>query len=165
MILSLIVAASENNVIGKQGDLPWNLPAELKYYRSKTLGKPNIMGRRTHEGIGKPLPKRHNIVVSRTPGYTAEGCDVVSSIREGIELAKKDNIDEAFIIGGEGIFREALPIADRLYFTRVHTTIEGGDTFFPDFDVADWNEVSKTEHPVDAENSISFTMYVYERKK
>lgn len=165
MIVSLIVAASENNVIGKGGDLPWNLPAELKYYRSKTIGKPNIMGRRTHEGIGGPLPKRHNIIVTHNRDYKAEGCDVVTSVQDGIELAKKDNTDEIFVIGGEGIFREALPLADRLYLTRVHTTIEGGDTFFPEFSTDDWKEVSRAEHPVDAENPIPFTMMIFEKKR
>ncbi len=164
MIISLIVAASENNVIGKGGDLPWHLPAELRYYRSTTLGKPNIMGRKTHEAIGRPLPKRHNIVISRDPSYRAEGCDTVTTIGEAIALAKKDNVDEIFVIGGGEIYKLALPLADRLYLTRVHTVIEGGEAFFPDVSWDQWKEVRRTEHLADAENPLAFTMLVYDRK-
>lgn len=164
MILSLIVAASENNVIGTGGDLPWHLPAELRYYRATTLGKPNIMGRKTHEAIGRPLPKRHNIVISRDPTYKAEGCDTVTTIEDAIERAKKDNIEEIFVIGGGEIYKIALPLADRLYLTRVHTVIEGGEAFFPEVAWDQWKEVQRTEHAVDAENSLAFTMLVYDRR-
>lgn len=163
MLLSLIVAASENNVIGKGGDLPWHLPAELKYYRSQTIGKPNIMGRRTHEAIGRPLPKRRNIVISRDPAYKAEGCDAVTTIEQAIDVAKRDNPEETFVIGGAEIYKLALPLIDRLYFTRVHTTVEGGDTFFPEVHWDEWKEIRSEHHPADAENSIAFTIFVYER--
>ena len=165
MILSLIAAVSDNDVMGRKNELPWHLPAELRYYRSQTIGKPNIMGRKTHEAIGRPLPKRHNIVISRQPGYHAEGCDVVSNLDDAIELAKKDDAEEAFVIGGGEIYKVALPLIDRLYLTRVHTVIEDGDTFFPPIDMTGWQEISRVEHPADAENPIPFTMFIYERKQ
>lgn len=165
MILSLIAAASENNVVGKDGDLPWHLPAEMKYYRDTTLGKPIIMGRKTHEGIGRALPKRHNIVVTRQEGYeAAEGCDVVATVEEGIELAKKDGIEEAFIIGGGEIYKLAMPYIDKLYITRVHTVVENGTAFLPDIDMSNWREIKKEEHAADADNPIAYTIYVYEKK-
>ncbi len=164
MVLSLITAASENNVIGRKNDLPWHLPAELKYYRSQTINKPNIMGRKTHEAIGRPLPKRRNIVISRDPAYKAEGCDTATTLEQAIEIARQDNPEEAFVIGGAEIYKIALPLIDRLYLTRVHTTVDDGDAFFPEIDMSKWKEVRHEEHPVDAENPIAFTMMVFERE-
>src|SRR3989339_2127923 len=112
MILSLIAAASENDVIGKGNTLPWDLPSELKYFRDTTRGKPVIMGRKTYDSIGRPMPGRHNIIVTRDAGLTIEGCDVVGSIEEAVRLARQDEEEEVFVIGGEQIYRLALPLAD-----------------------------------------------------
>lgn len=164
MRVSLIAAASENNVIGKGNALPWDLPSELKYFRDTTRGKPVIMGRKTYDSIGRPMPGRHNIVVTRDREWKAEGCDTVTSAEEAITLAGQDGIEEIFVIGGEQIYRLALPLADRIYLTRVHTIIEGGEAFFPSFDLAEWEEIRKEEHPEDAENPIAYTIHVFQRK-
>jgi dihydrofolate reductase len=164
VIVSIIAAASENNVIGKSGTLPWSLPAELQYFRSVTAGKPVIMGRKTHESIGRLLPHRHNIVVSRSGDVHMEGLDVVPSVDDAITLAKMDGAEEAFIIGGGQMYAEALSTADRLYLTRVHAEIEGGDTFFPAFNESEWELVQSNYHEADAENPVPFTTMVYERK-
>lgn len=164
MILSLIAAASENNVIGKGNALPWDLPAELQYFRDTTRGKPVIMGRKTYDSIGRPMPGRHNIVVTRDRAWEAEGCDTVASIEEAIAFAKQDNAEEVFVIGGEQIYRLALPLAHRIYLTRVHTVIEDGEAFFPAFDLKEWEEIKKEEHPADAENAIAYTIFVYQRR-
>lgn len=165
MIISLIAAASENNVIGKDNWMPWDLPAELAYFRTVTRGKTVIMGRKTYDSVGRPMPNRHNIIVSRNADLKIPDVDVVGSVEEAIELAKKDNLDEIFVIGGEQIYRAALPLADRIYLSRVHTTIEGGEAFFPAFDEAQWNLVRSEKYEADSENTISFTMMVFEKKK
>jgi dihydrofolate reductase len=165
MIVSLIGAASDNDVIGKDNWMPWNLPAELAYFRATTRGKTVIMGRKTFDAAGRPMPKRHNIVISRNTDLQIPDVDVVGSIEEAIELAKKDNLDEVFVIGGEQIYRAALSLADRIYLTRVHTNIEGGEAFFPEVDEKVWKMISSERHEIDAENSIPFTKIVYERAK
>lgn len=165
MIISLIAAASENNVIGKDHWMPWDLPAELAYFRSVTRGKTVIMGRKTYDSVGRPMPNRHNIVVSHNPDLAIPDVDVVGSIEEALELAKKDGFDEISVIGGEQIYRAALPYADRIYLSRVHTTIEGGEAFFPEFDEAEWTMISSERQEADNENAIAFTKMVYERKR
>ena len=164
MILSLIVAASENNVIGKDGGLPWKLPAEMQHFKQTTMGKPVIMGRKTYASIGRPLPKRRNIIVSRNKDLRIAGCDTVTSIADAMALALIDRAQEAFVIGGAEIYALALPLAKRLYLTVVHTTVEGGTAFLPEINMSEWREVSSEEHPVDEENSIAFTIMVFERK-
>lgn len=165
MIVSLVVAASENNVIGKDNWMPWDLPAELAYFRAITRGKTVIMGRKTYDAVGRPMPNRHNIIISHNPDLTIPNVDVVGSMEEALELAKKDNIDEACVIGGEKIYNIAFPFADRIYLSRVHTTIEGGEAFFPAFDEKEWKVISSERHESDAENAIPFTKFVYERVK
>ena len=165
MILSAIVAASENGVIGKNNWLPWDLPDELQYFRATTLGKPVIMGRKTYDSIGRPMPKRHNIIVSRDTSRTIDGCDVVGSVQEALELATKDGMAEAFVIGGAQLYQQALPLIDRLYFTRVHTVVESGDTFMPEVDWSQWKKVSSIVHPADDKHAFAFTMEVYERAR
>jgi dihydrofolate reductase len=162
--ISLIAAASENNVIGKGNALPWDLPAELQYFRETTRGKPVIMGRRTYESIGRPLPGRRNMVISRESGLRIEGCETATSVEEAISLAKADTAEEVFVIGGEQIYRLALPLADRIYLTRVHTVIEDGDAFFPVFDASQWEEIRKEYHPADSDNPIAYTIHVFQRK-
>lgn len=165
MILSLIAAASENNVIGKDNWMPWDLPAELAYFRNVTRGKTVIMGRKTYDAVGRPMPNRHNIIVSRNTELQIPNVDVVGSIEEALALAEKDHLDEVFVIGGEQIYKAAMPFAQRIYLSRVHTTIEGGEAFFPDFDLQEWKMTKSERYEADSENAIPFTMMVFERGK
>lgn len=165
MIISLIVAADENNAIGKGGTMPWHLPDEWKYFRDTTMGKPVIMGRKTWESLPearRPLPGRRNIVVTRQEAYDAPGADVVPGVDEAVKLASTGS-DEVFIIGGGQLYGYGMEIADRLYLTRVHTEIEGADAFFPAVDFLDWREVSRTEHAADERHPFAFTQLVFER--
>lgn len=165
MIVSVIVAADENNAIGKGGDMPWHLPDELKHFRTTTEGKPVIMGRKTWESLPegrRPLPGRRNIVVTRQEGYEAPGADVVPGVDEAVKLASVSS-DEAFIIGGSQLYGYGMEIADRLYFTRVHAEIDGADAFFPAVNFLDWRETSKVEHPADDRHPHAFTQFVFER--
>jgi len=163
MIISLIVAASENNVIGRDGGIPWHLPDDFKFFREKTEGHPIIMGRKNYESIGRVLPDRHNIIISRQMDFQAEGCEIVSSLDEAINLASKDEKEEIFVIGGGQIYEMAMALADRIYLTRVHTELEG-DVFFPEIPEDEWKEVSREDHPADEKHNHSFTIYVYERR-
>jgi len=151
MTLSIIVAMTSDRVIGKDNDLPWRLPEDLKYFKRVTMGMPIIMGRKTHESIGRALPGRRNIVLSRDPNYQpAKGCDLVGSLAQAIEICA--DAEEVFVIGGSSSFAEALPAADRLYLTEVHEAVEG-DTWFPEFDTEAWKEVSR-----EASVGCSFTV-------
>jgi len=145
---SLIVAVADNGVIGSNNQLPWRISADLKYFKKVTLGKPIIMGRLTYESIGKPLPGRTNIVMSRDTTWRAEGVERASDLNEALAIAKKiaeeSALEEVMIIGGATIYREALPQADRLYLTRVHTEVEG-DAFFPALDFSEWLETPVDE--------------------
>jgi len=163
VIVSIIVAVSDNGVIGLGGGLPWHLPADLKRFKSLTSGHHMIMGRRTWESINRrPLPGRPTIVVSRDPGFVAEGAQVARSLGQALELA--GGVDEVFIAGGEAIYREGLPIADRLYLTRVHACFEG-DTRFPAFAGDAWRVVAEERHKPDEKNAHAYTFLVYERKR
>lgn len=154
MRLSLIVAVGENGVIGANGKLPWHLPADLKHFKTLTLGKPVIMGRKTFESIGKPLPQRQNIVVSRRSDYVAPGARVVPDLDSALWAAA--DVDEAMVIGGEALYRAALPLADRIYWTEIHSAPDG-DTFFPDFSRSEWCEISREDFPsVGAQPAYSF---------
>lgn len=160
MRISLIAAASENNVIGNHGKIPWDLPEDLKYFRTITLGKPIIMGRKTYQSIGHPLPERRNIVITRQKDFLAEGCDVVGSLEEAIEVGGgRGKVEEVFVIGGGEIYREALPRSDRIYLTRVHAKVEG-DAYFPEFHPEHWQEVSRERH----EGEPAYTFSLYEKK-
>ncbi len=163
-MISLIVAADENGVIGHQGSLPWKLPADMKFFRETTKGHPVIMGRKTYVSIGRPLPGRQNVVVTRQEDFEAPGCKVVNSLVDAIGVASMaDGNDEIFVIGGGELYREVLPSADRVYLTRVHASVEG-DTTFPPLDPKVWKEVEAKEHPADAENPQSMTFFIYEKK-
>ena len=147
MRISLLVAASENNVIGKDNKLPWHISHDLKRFKMLTMGHHIIMGRKTHESIGKALPGRINVVVTRNKNYKAEGCVVVNTVEEALLRSSDDN--EVFIIGGEQIFKETLPVADRIYLTEIHKNIEG-DAFMPELNKEEWiaTEIERrTEHP------------------
>jgi dihydrofolate reductase len=157
-MISIIVAASENNVIGRQGELPWRLSDDLKHFKAITMGKPIVMGRKTWESIGRPLPGRQNIVITRQPGFAAAGCDVVASVDEAIGAA--DDAPEIMIIGGSEIYALFMPHAERLYLTRVHASVEG-DAFFPELD-DNWRLVSDDEQRADANNEFDFSFRRYE---
>ena len=156
---SLIVAISQNRVIGRDNALPWHLPDDLKYFRRVTKGNPVVMGRKTYESIGRPLPLRQNIVVSRDPTYRAEGCEVVHSLQAALEVAQLDK--EVFIIGGAELYRQSLGLVDRVYLTEVHAELEG-DTFFPELG-PEWKEISREHHPADADHPFAFDWVVLER--
>ncbi len=161
MIISLIVARSDNGVIGRDRKLPWRLPADLRHFKTTTMGKPVIMGRRTWESIGKPLPGRTNIVLTREPGYTTAGCLAAHSLDEGLELAGE--APEIMIIGGEAVYREALPKASRIYLTEVHATVEG-DAFFPELDTDEWQETRRDEHAADETVAFDYSFVTLERR-
>lgn len=139
MRVTLVVAASENSVIGRNGGLPWRLPEDLRRFRELTLGKPVLMGRRTFESIGRPLPGRRNVVISGRPGLEIDGCEVAASPEAALALVAE--AEEAMIIGGEAIYRHFLPQAQRIHRTRVHATLEG-DAFFPELDGKEWRLVA-----------------------
>lgn len=160
MHISLIVALAENHVIGANNRLLWRLPAELQYFKKTTMGKPIIMGRKTHESIGRALPGRRNIVISRQADFQAEGCDVVDSLDAALALVK--DCEEVMIIGGAQIYQQALPLADRLYLTWVHHSFEG-DTFFPAWSSEQWREISHEQRVADEQNPYDLTFAVLER--
>ena len=139
--LTIIAAVARNGVIGRDGDLPWRLPEDLRHFKRTTSGHPIIMGRATWESIGRPLPRRHNVVVTRQHGYSAPGCSVVHSLDEALALAWAEDA-EPFVIGGAGLYAAALPLASRLVITEVHREVEG-DTWFPPFDRAQFREVDR----------------------
>ncbi|HBX68442.1 MAG TPA: dihydrofolate reductase [Chloroflexi bacterium] len=160
---SILVAMDQNNGIGYQNRLPWHLPAELKRFKALTMGHHLILGRKTYESIGKPLPGRTNIIVTRNCGYQATGCMVTHSVSEALALAESRGENEVFICGGSEIYRETLQEAGRLYLTRVHAEFQI-DTSFPNFDVSLWREVAAEFHPADEKNPHPFTFYILERK-
>ncbi|MBU6504739.1 MAG: type 3 dihydrofolate reductase [Betaproteobacteria bacterium] len=159
--LSLIVAMTENRIIGANNAMPWHLPADLAFFKATTLGHPVIMGRKTFESIGRALPGRRNIVVSRNPGYLAEGCDTVTDMVQSLQQAGP--APEIFVIGGAQLFELALPQAQRIYLTRIHATLDG-DTFFPELDPAEWQEISRQHHSRDPKNAFDLTFLTLERR-
>ena len=164
MILSIIVAVSDNHVIGSGNQLPWHLPADLQYFKTLTTGHPIIMGRKTYESIGRPLPRRANIVITRDSEFTAEGVFVVHSLDEAIECAQQVAPEQAFIIGGDSIYQQAIASAQRVYLTRVHAVIPNGDAFFPVLDQQQWTLISARSAPADEKNPHACTFEVYEKK-
>ena len=165
--IALIAAVAENGVIGRDRDMPWRLPTDLRRFRALTLGKPVIMGRKTFETLGRPLPGRDNVVVTRDRGFSGEGLRVAHSIKEAIEtartLAGERGADEVFVIGGGEVYAAALPHADRLYLTRVHARPEG-DTCFPSFDPQHWREVARETAPAGERDSADMTFLIFERR-
>jgi dihydrofolate reductase len=159
-VISLIVAASANDVIGIQGELPWKLSDDLRRFRQLTMGKPIVMGRKTWESIGKPLPGRRNIVLTRTSDLEAPGCDVVSSRDEAVAVAGA--ADEIMIIGGSQVYDLFLPDADRIYLTRVHADVDG-DAFFAVPAGAGWRLVTEERHAADERNEFDYSFRVYGR--
>ena len=162
MIISLIWAMADDRVIGIENRLPWKLPADMKWFRQHTLGKPIVMGRKTFESFGsKPLPQRTNIVVTRDKNYQAEGTVVVNSIDEALKAA--GNVEELMIIGGASFYEQMLPKADRLYVTQVHGRFEA-DAFFPEFDMSGWRQTLNEEHTEDEKNAYKYSFSVYDRQ-
>ncbi|MBT2582110.1 dihydrofolate reductase [Planococcus sp. ISL-109] len=157
-MISMMVAHDPEYVIGKDNQLPWHIPEDLAYFKKHTIGKGMVMGRNTFESIGRPLPKRRNIVVTRNKDYKADGVDIVHNLDDAIKLAETEH-DEVMVIGGEQIFREALPVADRLYITLIHRPFSG-DTFFPEYG-REWKLVSESERL--ESNGIPFSYLIYER--
>lgn len=168
MKLSLIVATANNNAIGRNNELPWHLPQDLKYFKSVTLGKPVIMGRKTFESIGKPLPSRTNIVVTRQKDWKFSGVLVAKSVEEALEIGQQfrneqNNLaEEVMVIGGAEIYRYALPIADRVYLTRIDANIASADAYFPELPFNQWKLIS--ELPGDSSASLKHKFLVFEKK-
>ena len=163
-MFSAIVAVAENGVIGKKGGLPWHLPAEMARFKEITMGHPIIMGRKTHESIGRALPGRYNVVIAHDKEYRVEGCEIAGSLDEAIELAEKaKGGEEIFIIGGEQIYREAMPKLDRIYLTKVHAKIDGDKFFY--YDPKEWKQVSSEKHAAGDKNQYDFEFTALERKE
>ena len=167
MKLAMIWGMSRNRTIGRNNALPWHLSEDLKYFKRVTMGKPIIMGRKTWESIGKPLPGRCNIVITRDPTYSAEGVKVVRTLEDAISLAESialiDGAEEAVVIGGAQIYAQALPLAQRLYMTQVHAEVEG-DTFFPIFDLTQWDELGREDFEASGPNPYDYSFVVLERR-
>ncbi|WP_140936567.1 dihydrofolate reductase [Sphingobacterium lumbrici] len=158
--LTLIVAAAENNAIGKGNKMPWHLPNDFKYFKKNTLDHSIVMGRKTFESIGKALPERRNIVITRDLHYKAEDIDVANSLEEVLTYCRDER--EIFIIGGAEIYRQTLPLAQKVLLTRVHTTVDG-DAFFPELVPAAWKLVSSEAHQKDEKHAFDYSFEVYER--
>lgn len=160
-MISMIVAVADHGVIGQQNALPWRLSGDLKRFKVMTMGKPIIMGRKTFDSIGKPLPGRTNIVITRQPNLQLPGCVVVGSLEQALTSVQAE---EHMIIGGAEIYRQALPMAHRVYLTRVHANISG-DAFFPVLESSQWHEVSREDMPVDEQNQYAHSFITLERVK
>ncbi len=165
MILSIIAVVADNRVIGNNNKLPWHLPADFKYFKEKTLGKTIILGLNTFKSISsKPLPNRKHIVLSKESIKLPDSCYLAKSIEEALEITKRISPnDEVMICGGAMVYQQFLPLANRMYLTYIHQDFEG-DTFFPEFDKNEWQEVSKEDHQPDEKNKYSYSFVVLERK-
>jgi dihydrofolate reductase len=156
----MIVAMADNRAIGKGNELLWHLPDDFKHFKAITMAKPILMGRKTYQSIGRPLPGRKNIVVTRDAAFTADGVLVVNSIDAALDAAKDDA--EVMVIGGASFYQQMLPLADRLYVTRVHHRFDA-DTFFPEIDADQWRLVEQTEHAADERHAFSFSFIEYQK--
>ena len=160
MIISMIAAMAKNRVIGCNKQLPWHLPADFKHFKTLTMGKPIIMGRRTYESIGKPLPGRLNIVITRNQDFNAEGVQVVASIEEALSAA--GDVEEVMFIGGANLYQQVLPKAHRLYLTFIDLELSG-DAFFPEWRGEEWREVEREHHHADEKNVYDYTFVILQR--
>lgn len=160
MRIAAIVAMSENYVIGHNNQLPWHLPADLRHFKNVTTGKPILMGRKTYESIGRPLPNRYNIVVTRDANFEAPGCLVVNSIETGLAAVAEQ--DEVYVIGGALLYQQMLPRIQRLYVTIIHHEFMG-DTYFPAISPNDWREVERIDHKADEQNLYPYSFVVMDR--
>ncbi len=159
-MVSIIVAMGRNRAIGRDNQLIWHLPADLKHFKETTMGKPVIMGRKTFESMGKALPGRTNVVVTRKTGFMAPGCLVAGSLGEALGLVSRE--PEVFIAGGGEIYKQAIPLADRMYITIIDHDFDG-DTFFPDFDAREWDIAEEKKHEPDERNKYPMVFRTYER--
>ncbi|TWT38373.1 dihydrofolate reductase [Blastopirellula retiformator] len=162
MTISLIVAASENGVIGRDGDMPWRLSSDLQRFKKLTMGNIIVMGRKTYESIGRLLPGRQTVIVSRQAGYQVEGAIVTSSIEEAVKVPSAAG--ELFIVGGGEVYAQSIDLADQIYLTRVHIQIEDGDAFFPALDLQEWERVEATEIAADEKNDYPTTFEIWRRR-
>ena len=165
MIVSAIAALSKNKVIGKNNDLPWRLPDDMKFFMETTKGHHVIMGRKNYDSLHerfKPLPNRTNIVITRQEHFRAPGCIVLHDVEEGLEIAESNLEKECFIIGGSEIYKLAMPFTTRLYLTEIDAVIDG-DTWFPDINKSAWAEMSRKHHATDARHQYAFDIVVYDR--
>lgn len=158
MQLNAIVAMDENRVIGYQNRLPWHLPADLQHFKKITMGKPILMGRKTFESIGRPLPGRENIILTRNQDFNVAGCVVVHTLQDAFQ-----NRSDIFLIGGAELFQQLLPQTQRIYLTLIHHKFVG-DTYFPDLIDTEWNEIESQTFPADEKNRYSYTFKIYGRK-
>lgn len=163
MVISMIAAVAENRVIGNKNTIPWHLPADFKYFKETTFGKTIVMGLNTFSSIGgKPLPGRKHVILNNDSNYTApENCEVAHSIEEAVEIIKTEQ--EVFICGGASVYKQFLPMAEKLYITEVHASPEG-DTFFPEIDKTEWGEVWREDHKADEKNSYDYSFIILEKK-
>ena len=162
-LLGLIVAFDQNRVIGKHGTLPWRLPRDLKRFKEISLGKTVVMGRKTHQSIGRMLPGRKNVVISSNAHLVDTNCLSFTSLRKALKALEGDK--EVFIIGGESIYRESIPLADKIYLTEIDASIEGGDVHFPKLDLREWEIEIKEKYLPDLKNKFGMTFKVLNRKK
>jgi len=160
-MISMIVAMAENRAIGKDNDLLWHLPDDFKHFKSVTMGKPILMGRKTYESIGKPLPGRENIVITRDKNFSADGTTLVNSIPDALEASEQ--YDEVMVIGGASFYEQMLPVANRLYITVVHATF-AADAFFPDINLDEWDVIEQSEHAADEKHAYAFSFITYQKK-
>jgi dihydrofolate reductase len=163
VIISLLVAMDEKRGIGKAGKLPWRLSSDLQRFKALTMGHHIVAGRKTFESIGRPLPGRRTVVVTRNPSLKPEGCLIAGSVKEAIAIARANGENEAFVIGGGDIYAQALDVADRIYLTQVHAEVDA-DTFFPELDRASWVEKESSYQPADEKNEHACTFKTLERK-
>ncbi|WP_429187820.1 type 3 dihydrofolate reductase [Aeromonas veronii] len=163
MKISMIAAMAHDRVIGKDNQMPWHQPADLAHFKRVTLGKPVLMGRKTFESIGRPLPGRRNLVISRNPDYQAEGIEVVGSVEAALALLAGSSVEELMVIGGGHLYAEMLPSADCLYLTRIDLAVEG-DTRFPAFDDGQWQRVDCESHPADEKNPHPYSFETWQRR-
>lgn len=163
LIISHLVATSENNVIGKNNQLPWHLPNDFKYFKNKTWGMPVVMGRNTFTSLNNALPGRFNIVITTQKDWSKEGVIVAHSIEEAIDKATQTDCKEIFIIGGGKVFEQSIELINRIYITRVHTTVEG-DTFYPLIDKATWNLIYEDKHFADDKHAFDYSFQILEKK-
>jgi dihydrofolate reductase len=162
--VGLIVAAAENNSIGKNNQLLWHLPNDLKFFKNTTWGMPVIMGRKTYEAVNKPLPGRFNIVITRQADWKAEGTITATDLNDALQKAKATNCNEIFVIGGGEVYEKSMEMADKLYITRVHATLDG-DTFFPTIDETKWQQTYLQEFAADEKHAYAYSFQTWERIK
>lgn len=163
MLISAIAAMSRNRVIGKDNQIPWHLPGDLNFFKQTTLGHHVLMGRKNYESMGKPLPKRTNVVITRNPYFISTGCLIAHSIGEALQIARDHGEEEAFVIGGGEIYAQALPFIQRIYLTTIDIEVEG-DVFFPRLDRSQWKVVEKREYTADERDPYDYVIEILERE-